>query len=280
MNSFLKWTLVILAVIALGLSVYAIAFEDIFSKRLSPKDTVKFELNDTKLEVFYNRPYKKGREVFGALVPYNEVWRTGANEATTFTTNKDLMIEGKLMPKGEYTLWTIPHDTVWEVIFNTKQYPLALKLDIAGPVEVAINEMENFDSSIAVFVYDSILGTYHSINDSSFVINLEAGTYDGRFYLTFSEDQALNIIDNDFKEITVKYLHGTNEIYIKTPGSINVKQVYMINIAGQVVKAWNTTNTTISHEMKIPVKDVSEGNYIIKIQTDTNNFNKKIIVKY
>lgn len=123
MNSFLKWTLVTLAVVAVGLSVYAIAFEDIFSKRLSPKDTVKFELNDTKLEVFYNRPYKKGREVFGALVPFNEVWRTGANEATTFTTNKDLMIEGKLMPKGEYTLWTIPRDTVWEVIFNTKQYP-------------------------------------------------------------------------------------------------------------------------------------------------------------
>ncbi|HNQ27795.1 MAG TPA: DUF2911 domain-containing protein, partial [Aquaticitalea sp.] len=60
---------------------------------------------------------------FGALVPFDQVWRTGANEATTFITNKDLMIEGKRMPKGEYTLWTIPHDTAWNVIFNTKQYP-------------------------------------------------------------------------------------------------------------------------------------------------------------
>ncbi len=123
MNSFLKWTLISLSVIAVGLSIYAVTVEDIFSKRLSPKDIVRFELNDTRLEVFYNRPYKKGREVFGALVPYNQVWRTGANEATTFTTNKDLMIEGKLIPKGEYTLWTIPRDTSWEVIFNTKQYP-------------------------------------------------------------------------------------------------------------------------------------------------------------
>ena len=157
MNSFLKWTLITLAVIAFGLSVYAIAFEDIFSKRLSPKDTVKFELNDTKLEVFYNRPYKKGREVFGALVPFNEVWRTGANEATTFTTNKDLMIEGKLMPKGEYTLWTIPHDTVWEVIFNTKQYPWGVDeqmrpmrepqfdlLDVNEPVHLLSKAVEQF----------------------------------------------------------------------------------------------------------------------------------------
>lgn len=123
MNKFLKWTIITLSIIAFGLFLYTYFVEDIFSKRLSPKDTVKFELNDTKLEVFYNRPYKKGREVFGSLVPYNEVWRTGANEATTFTTNKDLMIEGIHMPKGEYTLWTIPNDSAWSVIFNTKQYP-------------------------------------------------------------------------------------------------------------------------------------------------------------
>ena len=123
MSKFLKWTIITLSVCALGLFAYAYFFEDIFSKRLSPKDSVKFELNDTKLEVFYNRPYKKGREIFGALVPYDEVWRTGANEATKFITNKDLMIEGNLMPKGEYTLWTIPHDSTWNIIFNTKQYP-------------------------------------------------------------------------------------------------------------------------------------------------------------
>ena len=157
MNSFLKWTIIVLSVIALGLFIYAIAVEDIFSKRLSPKDTVKFELNDTKLEVFYNRPYKKGREIFGALVPFNEVWRTGANEATTFATNKDLMIEGIILNKGTYTLWTVPKDTTWTVIFNTKQYPWGVDeqmrpmrepqfdyMDIEEPVQKLDKPVEQF----------------------------------------------------------------------------------------------------------------------------------------
>ena len=123
MNTFLKRLLIILAVVTVGLFLYSHFVEDIFSKRVSPKDVVKFELNDTQLEVQYNRPYKKGREVFGALVPYDKVWRTGANEATKFTTNKNLTVGGVSVPKGEYTLWTIPNDSIWKVYFNTKQYP-------------------------------------------------------------------------------------------------------------------------------------------------------------
>jgi hypothetical protein len=157
MNTALKWTIIVLSVVAVGLFVYAFTFEGIFNKRLSPKDTVKFELNDTKLEVFYNRPYKKGREIFGALVPFNEVWRTGANEATTFTTNKDLIIEGITLTKGEYTLWTIPNDSTWTIIFNTKQYPWGVDekmqpmrepqfdfLDIEEPVQKLNKSVEQF----------------------------------------------------------------------------------------------------------------------------------------
>ena len=122
MNTFLKRVLILLSIIALGLFLYSFFVENIFEKRLSPKDTVKFELNDLQLEVFYNRPSKKERVVFGALVPFNQVWRTGANEATTFETNKPLRIQGMPLPKGKYTLWTVPKDTIWTVIFNSKQY--------------------------------------------------------------------------------------------------------------------------------------------------------------
>src|SRR5688572_24225368 len=89
-------------------------------KSFSPEEEVTFKSQDLSIHVFYNRPYKKGREIFGALVPYDKVWRTGANEATTFQTNKDLLIEGKTLKKGKYSLWTIPNQETWKVIFNSE----------------------------------------------------------------------------------------------------------------------------------------------------------------
>lgn len=119
---FLKRLLIILFIAALGLLAYCVFVENIFSPRLSPKDTASIELNDLKLQVKYNRPSKRERDIFGALVPYNQVWRTGANEATTFSTNRDLIIEHMRLPKGDYTLWTVPMEASWKVMFNSKQY--------------------------------------------------------------------------------------------------------------------------------------------------------------
>ena len=99
------------------------------TKAHSPEDTVSYIEKDFKMEVFYNRPYKKERDIFGNLVPYNEVWRTGANEATTFETNKDIMVDGSLLKAGKYTLWTIPMEKSWKVIFNDKMYPWGINLE-------------------------------------------------------------------------------------------------------------------------------------------------------
>ena len=123
MNTFLRRLLITLSIVAIGLFLYSYFVENIFENRLSPKDTVEFKLNDLQLEVFYNRPSKKDREIFGALVPYGKVWRTGANEATTFETNKNLMIDGIFVPKGKYSVWTVPNDSIWKVMLNKKQYP-------------------------------------------------------------------------------------------------------------------------------------------------------------
>jgi hypothetical protein len=118
----LKRLLIILSILALGLLLYSVFVENIFSARLSPKDSAKISLNDLDLMVEYNRPAKRDRNVFGALVPFNEVWRTGANEATTFSSNKDLIINSVLLKKGTYTIWTVPMAKTWKVMFNTKQY--------------------------------------------------------------------------------------------------------------------------------------------------------------
>lgn len=89
-----------------------------YQKSFSPEEVVELEQGKLHVEVFYNRPYKKGRDIFGTLVPFGEVWRTGANEATTFETNRDLIIEGKELKAGTYSLWTIPDKETWTIIFN------------------------------------------------------------------------------------------------------------------------------------------------------------------
>ena len=92
------------------------------TKNHSPEETLLHKDSGLEISVFYNRPYKKDRVIFGELVPYGEVWRTGANEATTFTTNEDLSINGETLPAGKYTHWTIPFENGWTVIFNNKMY--------------------------------------------------------------------------------------------------------------------------------------------------------------
>lgn len=92
------------------------------TKKHSPEDRVSLVQGDLELEVKYSRPYKKGRKIFGGLVPYGEVWRTGANEATSFTTNAAIDFGGTRVKPGTYTLWTIPGPNEWKVILNDKRY--------------------------------------------------------------------------------------------------------------------------------------------------------------
>lgn len=89
------------------------------TKSHSPEADTVFSKGDLKLKVFYNRPFKKGRVIFGGLVPYGKTWRTGANEPTQFESNKDILIGGKILPKGKYSLWTVPNEQSWSVVFNS-----------------------------------------------------------------------------------------------------------------------------------------------------------------
>lgn len=119
MRKFLIFSLIGIAIIAA--IVAFIGFMQLRNtKSFSPEEEVVFEKGDLTIKVFYNRPSKKGRDIFGALVPYDQVWRTGANEATTFEANKDLNIEGKTLKAGKYSLWTIPRPNTWTIIFNAE----------------------------------------------------------------------------------------------------------------------------------------------------------------
>ncbi|WP_029035517.1 DUF2911 domain-containing protein [Salinimicrobium terrae] len=92
-----------------------------FSKLdVSPMDVALFrgENNEPMARVLYSRPQTRDREVFGKLVPYGEVWRTGANEATEITLYEDLMVGDKTIKQGTYTLYTVPGEKEWTIILN------------------------------------------------------------------------------------------------------------------------------------------------------------------
>jgi len=150
------------------------------TKKTSPEQKITYSKGDMKLDLFYCSPSKKDREIFGVLVPYNEVWRTGANEASTFTTNKDLLIAGQPLPAGEYSLWTIPNETSWKVIFNKRMYNWGVKLTnqkaardpdhdvlvVEGKVSKSLNIVEDFsitltvaspDTTILMFAWDNVV---------------------------------------------------------------------------------------------------------------------------
>jgi len=168
---------------------------------------------------------------------------------------------------------------------KNKLYPIGLRIAVSGDIEIALTGFENFESHKNVYVYDSFLSTYTKINNRSYKLKLDAGEYLNRFYITFTKAQnnkLLDISENELENSVVNYLNSSSEIYIRVPEGVIVKQVHLANLIGQAVKSWNRTNTpNISgSEIRIPVSRISEGTYIVNVETDTNSFNKKIIINY
>ncbi len=96
------------------------AQKDKASRPSPPANTSCALAGGKAITVDYSSPRAKGRKIFGGLVPYGEVWRAGANEATTFVTTEDLMVGGSHVPAGNYTLFTIPNKDKWTLIISKK----------------------------------------------------------------------------------------------------------------------------------------------------------------
>jgi hypothetical protein len=114
----MKRILIIIGVV-LGILMLAFFGLRVYTKSHSPEAKVKFEGKDLTIDLSYCRPAKKNRVIFGELVPYNKVWRTGANEATKITFSRDVKVNGKDLKKGSYSLFTIPTEKNWTIIFNS-----------------------------------------------------------------------------------------------------------------------------------------------------------------
>ncbi len=113
----------VLKLSASALFVFALLFSAISHAQdakplASPRDSVSGKVGKAAIEINYGSPSVKGRKIWGGLEAYGKVWRAGANEATTFKTDRDITVEGQTLPAGTYSLFAVPAEGDWTIIFN------------------------------------------------------------------------------------------------------------------------------------------------------------------
>ena len=118
----------LLASTALVISSSACAQGD-KANRPSPPATATGKVGGASITISYSSPGVKNRKIWGELVPYNQVWRAGANEATIFETDRDIQVEGKALKAGKYSLYAIPGESEWTFIFNSQTGQWGVKMD-------------------------------------------------------------------------------------------------------------------------------------------------------
>jgi hypothetical protein len=124
--------------LSLVLACFVLSFKGIAqNQRQSPHDTVTAKINGANLRVTYGSPAVKGRPIWGSLVPYDKAWRAGADEATLFTTDKEIKIDGKKLAAGTYSLFVVPTKDKWTYIFNSQ----------TGQWGIKMGGVANFDES-------------------------------------------------------------------------------------------------------------------------------------
>ncbi|HVT44784.1 MAG TPA: DUF2911 domain-containing protein [Thermoanaerobaculia bacterium] len=113
-------------------------------KPLSPPATAETSIGAAKLRVDYSAPSMRGRTIMGELVPFDKVWRTGANAATTFTTEANLKLGDLVVPKGTYTLFTVPGKESWKLVVNKQNGQWGTRYDEAqdlGRVPMSVRKL-------------------------------------------------------------------------------------------------------------------------------------------
>ncbi len=194
----------------------------------SPTAKISQEVGLTKVEVEYSRPSAKGRKVFGELVPFGDLWRTGANASTKVTFGEDVKVGETSLPKGTYALYTVPNTTQWEVVFykditlwgapspadyKTENIAASIKVpsmavrDMVESLTIEISNLKNNGANLDIMWENTKVSVPFSLDtDSKVMADIKAqmegpnaGTYysAARYYYEEKKDlkQALNWVD-------------------------------------------------------------------------------------
>lgn len=135
-------------------------------KMKSPPATAEGTIDGVEVTISYHQPSARGREIMGGLVPFDKVWRTGANNATTVTFSEDVNVAGEALEKGKYSLWTIPGEDEWTIIFNSETEIWGTQYnEEADVLRVDVDEVSATDDFVETFTI--------SVEDDAIVLTWE-----------------------------------------------------------------------------------------------------------
>lgn len=146
-------TLIIILLAIIGIQQYQL----FTTKRYSPEAKVQYVSSNLRIEVFYNRPLKRGRLIFGDLVPYGEWWRTGANEPTTIILSRDVVFNREeVLKAGRYSIVTVPYPDHWILIFNRNIPDWGTTYDPSQNVLEVKMQLEELPQVVEQFLIDFV----------------------------------------------------------------------------------------------------------------------------
>ncbi len=191
---------------------------------------------------------------------------------------------------------TFPDDLNWMIederyviqgvgAFNdTKQYPLGMFISNSGDISISLDTLENFETTIDVFLYDALHNCYTLLNEIDFEDTVSEGTYLDRYYIAFKNDTEgsvenssgtqLSISDNNKEETTISYLSQTKDVYVKSNATILKLEMY--NLLGKRIINQENLNT---NTIRLATTFTNENYGVVRIHTDQGIIHKKLLLK-
>lgn len=185
---------------------------------------------------------------------------------------------------------TLPSDLSWSIenkiyiiqgvgsFDENKSYPLNMLLDEKGNIEIAIDELENFDQPIDVYVYDDWLKTSTKLNEINYSNTFEQGTYEDRFYIAFKDQsETLENPEVDASDFMIYQNNNASLLTIVNPNNLSIHSLSFYDVTGKEI--FNHLDLPLKTKHEFSTKDLSEGVYLVSLKTSSHKtLNKKVII--
>ena len=156
--------------------------------------------------------------------------------------------------------------------------PIGLHTDTNGYNTISVHKLENIPTTMKIFVYDNVLGEYHSIKEGAYEVYLNAGVYLNRFEIVFSQPETLSTSEFQSKEnqIDIRFDYTTDKIEIVNNSNVNIESINVYSLLGQSVYKSNRSN--VNNTISINTNSMSTGTYVVIVNTENGINSKKILV--